>query len=140
MTRSPVELARRAVQAAAEALPPYSGRFSRRDFTQHQLVAILVVMTFLKTDPRGITAMLAEWSDLRRGLGLSKVPHHTTLYKAQQRLLKKVRSRRSWTGSSTRPVTWGLSEIRRRPASTRRVLSGAAARPTTPTARGRSPI
>lgn len=100
MTRSPVALARKAVEVARRALPPYSSRFSRRDFTQHQLFALLVLMAHFKTDPRGIVAMIAEWSDLREAIGLKKVPHYTTLHKAQARLLKKVLSTRSSTRSS----------------------------------------
>ena len=37
----------------------YSSRFSRRDFTQHQHFAILVLRQFLRTDYRGIVQVLA---------------------------------------------------------------------------------
>jgi Transposase domain (DUF772) len=89
MTQSPLALARAALAAAAEALPAYSSKFSRKDFTQHQLFALLVLREFLKTDYRGLEALLRDWSDLRRALGLSKVPDHSTLQKAAQRLLEK---------------------------------------------------
>ena len=98
MTRSPVALARKAVEVAARALPAYSSRFSRQDYTQHQLFALMVLATFLKLDHRGIVAVVKDWSDVREAIGLTKVPHWSTLYKAQQRLLKKVCS----TGCSMR--------------------------------------
>jgi uncharacterized protein (DUF3820 family) len=88
-TRSPVALARTALQLASDALPAYSSKFSKKDFTQHQLFALLALMQFLKTDYRGITALLAEWSDLRAVLSLKKIPHYSTLCYFQQRLAKK---------------------------------------------------
>jgi hypothetical protein len=88
-TRSPVALARMALQIASNAIPAYSSKFSRQDFTQHQLLAILVLQQFFKTDDRGIVALLADFSDLREALGLGKVPHPTTLFQARKRLAKK---------------------------------------------------
>jgi hypothetical protein len=89
MTRSPVALAKMALRVARDALPAYSSPFSRHDFTQHQLFAILVLKQFLKTDYRGVVQVLADWSDLRRLLGLTKLPHYSTLKYAHDRLLKK---------------------------------------------------
>ena len=89
MTKSPVRLAREALKVAERALPRYSHRFSRRDFTQAQLFAILALRQFFKTDYRGIVRMLEDFSDLRKALGLKKVPHYSTLCYAQQRRLKK---------------------------------------------------
>jgi transposase-like protein DUF772 len=89
MTKSPLALARAALAAAAEALPAYSSKYSKHDFTQHQLVALLVLREFLRTDYRGLEALLHDWSDLRQALGLTKVPDHSTLQKAAQRLLEK---------------------------------------------------
>jgi Transposase domain (DUF772) len=88
-TRSPVALARKALQIAADAIPAYSSKFSKKDFTQHQLLAMLALEQFLRTDDRGLVALLAEWSDLRDTLGIRKVPHPTTLFQARKRLAKK---------------------------------------------------
>ena len=90
-TRSPVALARTALHVARQAIPAYSSKFSKKDFTQHQLLAILAVEQFLKTDDRGVVAYLAEWDELREALGLAatKLPHHTTLFHARRRLAKK---------------------------------------------------
>ena len=88
-TRSPVALARKALEVARQAVPAYSSKFSKRDFTQHQLLAILALQQFFKTDDRGIVALLKDFSDLREVLELKKVPHATTIFHARRRLAKK---------------------------------------------------
>jgi len=88
LSKSPVAVAREALAAAKKALPHYSCAVSRRDFTQHQLFAVLVVREFMHLDYRGIVTLLREWSDLREELGLTKVPHYSTLCYAEERLLK----------------------------------------------------
>ena len=89
MTKSPIALVREALAVSGEALPLYASRYSRKDFTQPQLFAILVLKKFLKTDYRGVVALLREWSDLRRALKLTRVPNYSTLCYAQQKLSKK---------------------------------------------------
>ena len=89
MTKSPVALAKQALQTATKALSPYSASRSRHDFTQAQLFAILTVRQFFQTDYRGIAQLLKDFTDLRAAIGLSKIPHYTTIQKAQKRLLKK---------------------------------------------------
>jgi hypothetical protein len=93
MTKSPLAFAREALDAARVTLPAYSSKYSRKDFTQHQLFATLALKTFLKTDYRGIQAQLADWSDLRDALGLSKVPDYSTLQKFLKRLKKSTSTR-----------------------------------------------
>ena len=99
MTKSPRAVAREALRLAQESLPAYSSKYSRKDFTQHQLFAILALKTFLKTDYRGAVEHLADFAELRSDLGLSKVPDHTTLHYAAKRLLKRGGS----SGSSCTP-------------------------------------
>ena len=89
MTKSPVALATEALQAAKAGLAMYSSHYSRKDFTQHQLFAILVLRTFFKTDYRGIIQLLIDLPDLAKHLGLKRIPHYSTLCYAEQRLLKK---------------------------------------------------
>ena len=89
MTKSPRAVAREALQLAREALPAYSSKFSRQDFTQHQLFALLALKTFFKTDYRGVVQLLHDFAELREELGLSDVPHYSTLCYAAKRLLKK---------------------------------------------------
>ena len=99
MTKSPRAVARQALQLASQAIPAYSSRYSRQDFTSHQLFAILALKTFLKTDYRGIVQFLIDFAELREDLGLVDVPHYSTLCYAAGRLLKKRRS----SSSSTMP-------------------------------------
>jgi hypothetical protein len=89
LTKSPVSLGREALKVARRALPRYSSHYSRKDFTQHQLFAILAVRQFFKTDYRGVIQILREFSDLRKILKLKKIPHYSTLCYAEKRLLKK---------------------------------------------------
>ena len=89
MTKSPRAVAREALRLAEGMLPAYSSRFSRQDFTQPQLFALLAVKTFFKTDYRGLVQLLDDFAELRADLGLHKVPHYSTLCYAAQRLLKK---------------------------------------------------
>ena len=104
MTKSALDVARAAFSIGKEGLAPYSNKFSRQDFVQAQLFAMLALRQFFKADYRKATEMLSEWSDLRKVLELEKVPHYTTLQKAHQRLLKKGVSIDCSTLSPTRPA------------------------------------
>lgn len=99
MTKSPLALARTALATAKIALPPYSSKCSRHDYTQHQLFALLALKTFFKTDYRGLAQMVEDFPELRQDLGLREAPHYSTLCYAAQRLLKKGSS----PCSSSRP-------------------------------------
>ena len=89
MTKSAVRLAREALAVGERALPAYSSRFSRHDYTQAQLFALLALEQFLRTDYRGVVALVAEWAELRRALRLKTVPHYSTLRYAEHRLQKR---------------------------------------------------
>ena len=71
----------------ADRRTPASSR--AKDFTLPQLFAVLVLRKFFRTDYRGIVAMLGEWSELRRVLKLPKVPNYSTLWYAEQKLMKR---------------------------------------------------
>jgi hypothetical protein len=105
MTKSLRTVARAAYALAREALPPYTCPTSRRDYTQAQLFAALAVKTFLKTDYRGAVAILDDFAELRQDLDLAKVPDHTTLWYAEQRLLKRGASANSSGGCSAAPAS-----------------------------------
>ena len=91
MTKSALAVARQALAAARAALPAHASKYAKRTYTQHQLVALLAVREFLRTDYRGLEQHLRDWSDLRAAVGLARVPDHSTLQKAAGRLLKKSR-------------------------------------------------
>ena len=50
MTKSPLRLAETALAVAREALPPYSCKYARKVYTQHQLFVLLALREFLKQD------------------------------------------------------------------------------------------
>ena len=87
MTRSALQVARDALAAGEASLAPYASRFSRRDYTQPQLSALLVLRQFMRTDYRGVVALASEWRELRETLGLARVPHYSTLAHAAPRLM-----------------------------------------------------
>ena len=99
-TASPRAVAREALELARQSLPAYTSARSRKDFTTHQLFAILALEQFLKTDYRGVVQFLHDFADLRDDLGLSKVPNYSTLCYAEGRLLKKGSS----SSSSAAPL------------------------------------
>ena len=103
MTKSPRRVAREALAVAREALPAYSCRTSRKDFTQAQLFAALALKAFLKTDYRGVVAFLHDFPELRADLGLAKVPHYSTLSYAARRLLQRGASAPSSAAPSAAP-------------------------------------
>lgn len=103
-TKSAVALAREALAAGETALARYSCPTSRKDFTQAQLFALLVLRQFLKTDYRGVVQLASEWTELREALKLRKVPHYSTLCYAAQRLQKGGPSTPSSTPSSPQPA------------------------------------
>jgi Transposase domain (DUF772) len=105
MTKSALAVARQALEAARAAVPAYPSKYSKRAYTQHQMLALLAVRQFLRTDYRGFEQHLKDWSDLRAVVGLGdRVPDHSTLQRAAARLLKKSRSTPSWGPPSQRPA------------------------------------
>ena len=88
-SKSPNAVAFVAYATAKRSLPPYLHLKSPKKFTQHQLVACLVLKEFFTTDYRGIVEILEDSSNIKKILQLSEVPHYTTLQKASQRLAKK---------------------------------------------------
>lgn len=113
-SKSPIAVARAALDAAQRVLPFYTHPNSPKVFTQHQLFACLVLKNFWKTDYRGVVAQLADHPDLCAVLRLKHVPHFTTLQKANRHLL------------ASRPVQRVLeSTIRMHYGRRRRVASSA---------------
>jgi len=70
----------------------YVHRFSPKLFTRPQLFACNVLRVFLRLDFRGAEQFLRDSPDLCQAIGLTRVPDHTTLYRAAQRQMKSVPS------------------------------------------------
>ena len=88
-SKSPNAVARVVYATARSSLPPYHHIKSPKKFTQHQLVACLVLKEFFNADYRGIEEILRDSSDLQNILELRDIPHYTTLQKAAHRLTNK---------------------------------------------------
>src|SRR6202048_579879 len=78
--------ARVALQVATQVLPPYRTRFSKHQFTQPQLLAVLCLMRYEDWTFREAETRLREHQELRAALKLREVPDYTTLYRFLRRL------------------------------------------------------
>ena len=77
-----------AAHAMAEAFLQSRSKFSRRDFTDAQLFACLVLREHQKKSYRGLVALLRDAPHWCSDIGLKKVPDHNTLNRAFHRLVK----------------------------------------------------
>ncbi len=75
-----------ALSVAKDQVPAYRTKFSKRQFTQPQLLVILLLMRYEDWTFREAEVRLAEHRDLRAALGLASAPDHTTLYRFMRRL------------------------------------------------------
>ncbi len=73
---------------ACRALPRYSSKFSRKDFTLPQLFACLVVREQMRLSYRGAEALLRDGRSWCRAIGMRrKTPDHATLARAAAAIL-----------------------------------------------------
>jgi len=99
VTKSPRKVAAVALEVERRTFPKYGHRYSRQDYTLPQLFAIHALRQFFGTDYRGIVAILEDWPTLREELGLARIPHFTTIQKAERRLFSAEHVRRLLTNS-----------------------------------------
>jgi hypothetical protein len=69
MGKSAVQVAGDTLVVGRRTFPAFGSRTSRQVFTQAQLLAPPVLRRFLRTDDRGLGALVAEWQELRKALG-----------------------------------------------------------------------
>ncbi len=81
-----LSFARVALELASAVLPTYRSRFSKHQFTQPQLLAILCLMRYEDWTFREAEVRLREHGELRAVLRLSRVPDYTTVYRFLRRL------------------------------------------------------
>jgi hypothetical protein len=75
-----------AMQLGFRHLAGYGATRRRHYFTQHQLMACLILRAYTKTTYRGILEFLSVSPKVRQKLGLQdKLPHYTTLQKFSAR-------------------------------------------------------
>jgi Transposase domain (DUF772) len=104
--------ARIALQVGRAVLPRYRSRFSKRQFTQPQLLAILCLMRYEDWTFREAEVRLGEHRELRQVLGLVSVPDFTTLYRFLQRLDDQTIDRA--VGETVRRLRGSLRQGRKR--------------------------
>ena len=67
----------------------YSCKYSKKVYTQPQLLALIFFKDYLKKDYREIIDLIVEMDRIRKVLGLSSIPHFMTL----QKFLARIKSR-----------------------------------------------
>ena len=86
--KSPRKVLNAAYALGLETLPAYGSKFSRKDFTQPQLFACLVLREHQRKSYRGVVALLADCPHWCADIGLTKVPDRYTLCRAFHEILK----------------------------------------------------
>lgn len=92
--KSPRKVLIHAYELAKRCLRNYSSKFSRKDFTQPQLFACLVLREHQHKTFRGIEALLRDCEHWCKAIGMRKAPDHNTLWRAFHSLLGSLRCER----------------------------------------------
>jgi hypothetical protein len=69
----------------ASKIPLYSSKFSRKDYNQHQLLALLIFKEYLGVRYREIVELVEVMDAIQARLGISRIPHFTTSSKFSMR-------------------------------------------------------
>ena len=67
-------------------IPLYSSKFSKKIYTQHQLLILLLLKEYLAEDYRSTVELTEIMDSLREKINLDEVPHFTTIHKFSQRI------------------------------------------------------
>lgn len=68
----------------------YSSKFSRKDYNQHQLLALLILKEYLGVIYREIVELVEVMDVIQRRLGIPRIPHFTTLCKFSSRISSTI--------------------------------------------------
>jgi transposase len=74
-------------------IPLFSSKFSKKTYTQHQLLIILLLKEYLAEDYRDAVELTEIMDSLREKIHLEEVPHFTTIQKFCQRIPSLVFTR-----------------------------------------------
>jgi Transposase DDE domain len=74
-----LDVARLSMQFSGRYMQPYSHAKSPHKFTQAQLMTCLILRAYLKTTYRGVIEFLETSDELKKCLGLRRLPHYSTL-------------------------------------------------------------
>jgi len=67
-------------------IPLYSSKYSKKIYTQHQLLILLLLKEYLSEDYRDTVELTEIMDSLREKIHLDEVPHFTTIHKFCQRI------------------------------------------------------
>ena len=67
-------------------IPLFSSKFSKKTYTQHQLLILLLLKEYLAEDYRSTVELTEIMDSLREKIHLDEVPHFTTIHKFCQRI------------------------------------------------------
>ena len=67
-------------------IPLFSSKFSKKTYTQHQLLILLLLKEYLAEDYRDTVELTEIMDSLRKKIHLDEVPHFTTIQKFCQRI------------------------------------------------------
>jgi transposase len=67
-------------------IPLYSSKYSKKTYTQHQLLVLLLLKEYLSEDYRDTVELTEIMDSLREKINLNEVPHFTTIQKFCQRI------------------------------------------------------
>lgn len=62
-------------------IPLFSSKFSRRNYTTHQLLILLLLKEYLSEDYRDKVGLNVIMDSLRENIHLNEVPHFTTIHR-----------------------------------------------------------
>jgi hypothetical protein len=74
-------------------IPLFSSKFSKKTYTQHQLLSLLLMKEYLSTDYRSTIELTEIMDSLREKIHLDEVPHFTTIHKFGQRIRSSIFTR-----------------------------------------------
>jgi len=74
-------------------IPLYSSKYSKKTYTQHQLLILLLLKEYLSEDYRDTVELTEVMDSLREKIQLDEVPHFTTIQKFCQRIRSPMLSR-----------------------------------------------
>ena len=79
-----VELSTRLIKDSR--IPLYSSKYSKKTYTQHQLLILLLLKEYLAEDYRDTVELTEIMGSVREKINLNEVPHFTTIQKFCQRI------------------------------------------------------
>jgi hypothetical protein len=70
----------------AKLIPKYFSKFSNKIYSNHQKIVLLVLKQKLKITYRDLIEWLTVTTEIKLVIGLTRIPHHSTLVKFAKKL------------------------------------------------------